>query len=91
MFFFGCRLELNTPDVKIYDGVTQEVKDGSAPLINLSSLRHLQHVTIRGAVYYEGQLGTQDHYFLSYLPTIVKIFQTAPFLRHLTIDIKVER
>ena len=90
MFFLVRSLELNTSDVKIYGG-TQEVKEGSIPLINLSSLRHLQHVTIRAAVYYEEQVGdAREHYFISYLPTIVKIFKTAPLLQHLTIDIKVD-
>ena len=64
----------NTPDI---------------PLINLSSLPHLQHLTIRVDVCHDFQ-GYVEKFCVSSLPSAVEILKTASSLQHLTIGICLE-
>jgi len=99
---FGPNIELSThPDGTCYyinSGRVSAANTPPEPLINLSSLRFLQHLTLRAFTYHdyddladEDRPGYFQEFCVSCLPTAAKILTTASSsLQHLTIEILVE-
>ena len=98
---FGPSIELTThPDGTRYYIDSGRVSDANTPpepLINLSSLRYLQHLTIRVVTYRDCFVNLADEdgsrflqeFCVSCLPTAAKILKTASSLQHITIEILV--
>jgi len=99
---FGSSIELTTyPDGTCYYINSGRVLDANTPpepLINLSSLRCLQHLTLRAWTYrdFDDDLADEDRpgypqeFCVSCLPTAAKILKTASSsLQHLTIEILI--
>ncbi len=90
--FLGPCIVLNIPDATTYNRDIREVeRDGSPISINLSSLRHLQHLTIRSDIFFDdGDDYDPLNNCLSYLPAVIEIVKTASSLQLLSIEICVD-
>ena len=83
----GYAIVLNNPDATTYDFVNGWVVEHGSPIsINLSSLRHLQHLTIYSHIYFYEYLNI----CISPLPALIEMLKTAPSLRHVNIDLYVD-
>lgn len=78
----ATRYDLETGKVKAYDILI---------LINLSSLPHLQCLTIRAGVWFDQSPAycSREDYSFSFLPAAIEIIKTASSLHHLTIEISL--
>ena len=82
-------VDLNTPPVDIHTRQSpQDLDETRMPSINLSSLPHLQHLTVRLHVsQFHGRFCS--YYCINSLFAAGKILKTVSSLRHLTVGISV--